>query len=365
MFTQSEGTVLEKKESSLKLIPVMEGQDILQEPHPSARQGQRPRAAKAPQSPARGRVYKPGPQAQQGGPRREAQPPARDAAPRKNAAPRQSAVDRGRLQRAMRRARRRRELITFLVMAVLAAGLLAIALVAFLAGRGSGDDSSFAVIAVVSSSSRPEAPSSTASISKPPEPLGPYDEAEPPPLFNYDNYITDDYLESLELDGIGGGQEMARRAAEAFNAMYAAAQADGVALNPVSGYRSNQRQQNNYNSSIQNYLAQGYSQSEAESLTNGYYAKPGTSEHEAGLAVDIGWIEESFKDSEAFAWLDAHAAEYGFILRYRAETFETTRIHYEPWHYRYIGANHAARYLAEGCTALEDYVALLLTENMG
>ncbi len=174
-----------------------------------------------------------------------------------------------------------------------------------------------------------------------------------PPLFNYANYIPDSYV--LDLVDVGGGQSMQRDAASAFLAMSEAASADGVYLAPVSGYRSHEQQQNNYNASIQNYLNQGIGQDEAVRLTELYYAIPGTSEHEAGLAMDIGVVDDSFAQTAAYDWLQAHCTEYGFINRYRQDQTEITHIAWEPWHYRFVGTNHAALIEDNGLT-LEEYL---------
>ncbi len=208
-----------------------------------------------------------------------------------------------------------------------------------------------------SSSSAPS--SSEASVPLPV--TGPYDTAELPALYNFENPIPEEYTAELldNLIPVGGGHTMASEAGNAYMAMFDAAAAEGVALTPVSGYRSNQQQSTNYNNSIQRYLNQGYSEAEATLLTQDYYAIPGTSEHEAGLAMDIGWIDDSFEGSAAFAWLQENAAEYGFILRYQDNTYETTHIRYEPWHYRFIGANYAQQYVELGMETLEDYTAWL------
>ncbi|MDL2323864.1 M15 family metallopeptidase [Ruminococcaceae bacterium OttesenSCG-928-A16] len=195
-------------------------------------------------------------------------------------------------------------------------------------------------------------------VSQPPAlpqpPSSPYNEADLPLLLNAENAVP----KTLELDlvSVGNGQTMQRNAAKAFTAMQAAAKADGVTLTPISGYRSNQRQTNNYNASIQRYLSQGYTQQKAEEETRRYYAIPGTSEHEAGLAIDIDSIEESFENTPAFAWLQQNCTEYGFILRYAKTTEAITGIAYEPWHYRYVGANHAFLMQQQGFTTLEEYM---------
>lgn len=174
-----------------------------------------------------------------------------------------------------------------------------------------------------------------------------------PPLFNYQHTIPDSY--ELDLVDAGGGQSMQRDAAAAFLAMADAAAADGVTLDPVSGYRSHEHQQNNYDASIQNYLNQGIEEAEAVRLTQLYYAIPGTSEHEAGLAMDIGLVDDSFADTSAYRWLQAHCTEFGFINRYRQDQTGITHIAWEPWHYRFVGTNHAALIEDNGLT-LEEYL---------
>lgn len=187
--------------------------------------------------------------------------------------------------------------------------------------------------------------------------LGPYDEAEMPMLLNANNPLPEGYAPELIEVGYGNGKEqtMELRAGQAFIAMKEAAAAEGIILTPFSCYRSNAHQVSNYNSSIQNYIAQGYSEQQAIQMTQQYYAVPGTSEHEAGFAVDIDSIEESFENTPAFAWLQEHCTDYGFILRYEKDTEAITGIAYEPWHYRYVGANHAKAITEAGIT-LEEYV---------
>jgi LAS superfamily LD-carboxypeptidase LdcB len=89
-------------------------------------------------------------------------------------------------------------------------------------------------------------------------------------------------------------------------------------------------------------------------------ARPGTSEHHVGLAVDIlgsGYysLEQSFENTAAFKWLKAHCAEYGFILRYPKEKEHITGVIYEPWHYRYVGVDVAKEIMSRNIT-LEEYL---------
>ncbi|MBQ7860248.1 MAG: M15 family metallopeptidase, partial [Faecalibacterium sp.] len=90
---------------------------------------------------------------------------------------------------------------------------------------------------------------------------------------------------------------------------------------------------------------------------------PGCSEHNCGLAADINSpeyypLEEPFKNTKAYAWLCAHAEEYGFILRYPKDKEDITGIIYEPWHWRYVGVENAKAINASGL-CLEEYVAQL------
>ena len=88
---------------------------------------------------------------------------------------------------------------------------------------------------------------------------------------------------------------------------------------------------------------------------------PGTSEHQAGLAVDIVSVEyqvldEGQEDTPLQQWLMAHCWEYGFILRYPTDKSDLTGVGYEPWHYRYVG-EEAAKAVTEQGICLEEYLA--------
>ena len=90
-------------------------------------------------------------------------------------------------------------------------------------------------------------------------------------------------------------------------------------------------------------------------------ARPGTSEHETGLALDIvsaayQLLDERQAETAAQQWLMAHCAEYGFILRYPTDKGALTGVGYEPWHYRYVG-KEAAEAIMGGGLCLEEYLA--------
>ena len=93
-----------------------------------------------------------------------------------------------------------------------------------------------------------------------------------------------------------------------------------------------------------------------------WVARPGTSEHQTGLAVDIvdtsyQILDEGQENTPVQQWLMAHCAEYGFILRYPTDKSEITGVGYEPWHYRYVGVEAAREIMANGL-CLEEYLAL-------
>ena len=85
---------------------------------------------------------------------------------------------------------------------------------------------------------------------------------------------------------------------------------------------------------------------------------PGTSEHHLGLAMDICNTNSSFSSQKEYKWLMEHAHEYGFILRYTADKQSITGIIPEPWHWRYVGVEHAKKIKDSGL-CLEEY----LTQN--
>ncbi len=160
--------------------------------------------------------------------------------------------------------------------------------------------------------------------------------------------ITDD-PDSLKLD---------YRVAPHYNEMYLAALEDGVELTPVSGYRSVERQERNFKNKIQKYIDEGYSKVEATQMAATIILPPGTSEHNAGLAMDICSLYESFEDTDEFAWLSENAADYGFILRYPEDKQDITKIIYEPWHWRYVGVDAAKEMKASG-ECFEEYLGVV------
>lgn len=180
-------------------------------------------------------------------------------------------------------------------------------------------------------------------------------------LVNQDYILPENFtVKTAEVKG--GGQSLDYRVVPYYNDMVTAAQADGISLIPVSGYRSRERQHNNFERKIKYYTDLGYGKAEATRIASEIVLMPGTSEHNAGLAMDFGTngnytLDENFAKTDAFKWLSEHAADYGFILRYESDTKHITKITYEPWHWRYVGVKAAKEIKASGVT-LEEYLGM-------
>ncbi len=143
--------------------------------------------------------------------------------------------------------------------------------------------------------------------------------------------------------------------AKFYNQMYLAAKADGYTLTTVSGYRSYSLQKNNFENKINKYIGEGKSKAEATQAAAQIILPPGTSEHNAGIAMDICSLYQSFDKSNEYKWLEEHAADYGFILRYPKDKVNITKIVYEPWHWRYVGVENAKAIKQSG-KCLEEYL---------
>ncbi|MDR0978639.1 MAG: M15 family metallopeptidase [Lachnospiraceae bacterium] len=164
---------------------------------------------------------------------------------------------------------------------------------------------------------------------------------------------------SPTLSNIDSSRKFDSRAIGYLNAMLAQMRSDGVGnIWAQSTYRPHSTQINLFNESIQKYKNQGYSAAEAEAKTLQTINRPGTSEHELGLAVDFNYVTNDFKNTAEYAWLIEHAQDYGFILRYPANKVDKTFVNYEPWHWRYVGIDHAKK-IKELGFCLEEYIEYL------
>ncbi len=173
-------------------------------------------------------------------------------------------------------------------------------------------------------------------------------------LVNKYNILPEDYepddLVSISVKyAWGSGNTIRKEAYEAFVKMWDDAYDKGIYLIINLGYRSYQEQE-----AVYNRLLNARNRKYADSIS----ARPGHSEHQTGLALDIfeksNSNTETFKDSEAYAWLKDNAYKYGFILRYTKENEGITGFNAEDWHYRYVGIK-AAKEITEQNLTFEEY----------
>ncbi|WP_063563470.1 M15 family metallopeptidase [Paenibacillus sp. O199] len=156
----------------------------------------------------------------------------------------------------------------------------------------------------------------------------------------------------FSFSGSSPKKQMRKVAATAIENLFAAAKKDGIDIKAVSGYRSYATQKSIFdrNASIK-----------GEAVANKTSARPGQSEHQTGLAMDIssasaGYdLQQSFGNTKEGKWLKANAHKYGFIIRYGKDQEKLTGYSYEPWHVRYVGVYIAGEITSQNLT-LEQYL---------
>ena len=192
-------------------------------------------------------------------------------------------------------------------------------------------------------------------------------------LVNPDNSITNSYINSIDHSAINeryivsNTKETCKyldsRIVKYFEDMCEAAAKDGITLVSVSAFRSYSYQEGLYQNRVKRCQNEdGLSLEAAKKKAATIVAVPGTSEHHLGLAVDINSVEESFEDTEAFKWLQKNAEKYGFVMRYPKDKQDITKIIYEPWHYRFVGVEHAMA-MNDLDMCMEEYVEYLKSGN--
>ena len=250
----------------------------------------------------------------------------------------------------------RRVVVAFVLVAVVLIG-------AMVARRGDGDDA------------RPKPSPTTApplvagptssTVTKRPEP--PPDGVTPDPdsllvLVDHDRPLPEGYVPGdlvllkvpFTFEAIDPRRFLRQEASAALDALFAAAKADSLPLLGVSGFRSAQTQAE---------LFDDYAAKDGVAAADRYSARPGHSEHQTGLAIDVVGAdglcpaEPCFAQRPEASWLAAHAHEYGFIVRYPADGEASTGYLYEPWHLRYVGLDAAAKIHRRGET-LEHHLGL-------
>ena len=166
-----------------------------------------------------------------------------------------------------------------------------------------------------------------------------------------EDFVPDDLVEFDQKYCNDEVQEGNREAVVAFKNMYEAAKKEGLGLVINSSYRSYQDQENICNT-FKDLYGEGY--------VTKYVALPGFSEHQTGLAFDIGSTSSKvFAESKEYEWMKENAYKYGFILRFTKANAYITGFRSEPWHYRYVGKK-IAKYIYENDISFEEYYAEFL-----
>lgn len=178
-------------------------------------------------------------------------------------------------------------------------------------------------------------------------------------LVNFETPLPDGAA-APELTQLRNGNAIDSRAYPDLQRMMDDCRAAGLQPLICSSYRSEETQRKLFERETQNWLSQGYTRNEAETQAALWVARPGTSEHQTGLAVDIvdtsyQTLDQGQENTAVQRWLMAHCAEYGFILRYPTDKSALTGVNYEPWHYRYVGVE-AAQNIMGGGLCLEEYL---------
>ncbi len=151
---------------------------------------------------------------------------------------------------------------------------------------------------------------------------------------------------------------------EDMSAMFQAGEQEGVSFWVCSGYRSQELQESILEREIAAHMRDdGMTEEEARELSLRTINRPGYSEHHTGLAIDLNDVSDDFEQTDTYRWLQAHAAEYGFVQRYRSDKVEYTGIDNESWHYRYVDREHAQE-MQRLDMCLEEYVQYLKDQGV-
>ena len=150
-----------------------------------------------------------------------------------------------------------------------------------------------------------------------------------------------------------------KEAADALKELFAAAKDEGYELIARSGYRS-------YDTQVALY--ERYVQQDGVEAADTYSARPGHSEHQTGLTIDItsesvhGGLTEAFGETEEGKWVAENAHRFGYIIRYPQARVSETGYQYEPWHLRYVGVKTATE-IYQDQLILEDYVLNVMSRT--
>lgn len=189
----------------------------------------------------------------------------------------------------------------------------------------------------------------------------PYEEAKeitdknnPLVLVNKYNYLGETFipqnLETINREYALNNMKLVNYAREAFEKMAKAAKEENLNIIAMSTYRSFSYQVDLYNK---------YKKNDGQEAADKYSGRPGFSEHQSGLAVDVYNGKENytnFEKTKEFTWMKEHANEYGFIIRFPEGKENETGYKYESWHYRYVGIE-IATHIKNNNISFEEYIA--------
>lgn len=174
-----------------------------------------------------------------------------------------------------------------------------------------------------------------------------------------DKEYVPDNLVDIRASRSGRTERMVETAEMALQALYIEMRASGYTdVSVTSGYRSYDKQEYLYNVYTEREMGTGLSREAAQKVVDTYSARPGTSEHQTGLCVDmhnLGSADIAFAKKEAYTWLIENCYKFGFVLRFPEGKEDITGYSFEPWHYRFVGRYHASEmHRLDMC--LEEYI---------
>ena len=180
-------------------------------------------------------------------------------------------------------------------------------------------------------------------------------------LVNKFNYLDSSYipnnLELLDNSYAKSGIYLVKEAKDNIERLISDAKEDGMNIRVISAYRSYTYQENLYNNYVKN---------DGVENADTYSARPGYSEHQTGLVVDVTKAYDNFnnfENTDEYNWMLENASNYGFILRYPKDKEDITTYSFEAWHYRYVGVELAKKIKASNLTFDEYYARYIESEN--
>ena len=180
-------------------------------------------------------------------------------------------------------------------------------------------------------------------------------------LVNKFNYLDSSYipnnLELLDNSYAKSGIYLVKEAKDNIERLIGDAKSDGMNIRVISAYRSYTYQENLYNNYVKN---------DGVENADTYSARPGYSEHQTGLVVDVTKAYDdfnNFENTDEYNWMKENASNYGFILRYPKDKENITTYSFEAWHYRYVGVELAKKIKASNLTFDEYYTRYLDYES--